>query len=655
MKSNNVSRMKELIAGIREADLAYFQNDSPIMTDREYDALMEELQNLEETTGISFSNSPLKKVAGEISRALKQVRHTKPMRSIKKTKNILDVKEFSKEREIILSWKLDGLTLVLRYENGLFKQAITRGRDGIVGEDVTHTVRLFRNVPEKISCKRDLEVRGEGVISWKDFELLTKNDLNQTHPRNLAAGTVRTVKADWGKCSHLDFFAFESIQDDENHVTKEEQLDYLSGLGFSVVPHKVLSKYHEDASLNFVIREFDPETFDYPADGLVVEYNDLAYGRTLGATRHHDNNKIALKWEDTLYPTVFRGVELVTTRTGLVSLVAIFDPVMIEGTTVKRASIHNLSAFEGLRLGIGDTLSVYKANMIIPQIAENLTQSGTFVLPAKCPSCGEELTVKYSSGGIKNLYCLNEGCISRNAQKIARLCDKEALNIKGISAVTLETLMTFGWVRNYRDLYHLEDYRDEIAGAQGFGIAKYNEMKEAIEASRKSSLDRFLVGISIPLMGPQAAKIIAQYFYGSWDQFEEAIRKHFSFSHIEGISSALEQSIYKWYEDKNEEKLWRPLLTELSFGKRPSFDPARDTGFYDVNVVVTGTISGMTREQITEVLTLMGAVVSNTVSKKTDILIVGSMPGGNKLGKAMELGTKIITESEFAKTLQAIS
>lgn len=651
--ANNLSRMKELIQKIAEADTAYFTNDNPIMTDREYDALVDELKSLEASSGIVFANSPTKKVAGDVKKGLETVRHTKPMLSVNKSKSMADIERFAFEQDVVVSWKLDGLTLVLRYEKGRFVQAITRGSEGLVGEDVTHAVKHIRNIPQRVSCKDSFEVRGEGLISWADYNVLSSRMSEQAHPRTIAAGAVRALTPDTGKLSHLDFYAFELISDDENQPsTKSGQFDYMTSLGFSVVPYEYVAAYSGEHKLNETIKSFDPETYAYPADGIIVEYDDLAYGKSLGATAHHENNKIALKWQDELHQTIFRGVDLVTTRTGIVSIVAKFDPVLVEGSYIKRANLHNMGIFEKFQFGIGDTITVYKANMIIPQVAENLTRSGTYKLPEYCPCCGEKLTVKYSSGGVKELYCPNEECIARNAQKIARFCDKAAMNIEGLSAVTLEKFMAYGWVQNYADLYHIEEHRDDIANTHGFGIASFEKMRAAIENSRSCTLEQFLIGMGIPNLGKQAARILDQYYYSSWDNFEEALKQNFPFSHIDGISYALENSIHSWYQNESEQKLLRPLLKELTFrGRVGGSGNNNRTSFCDANVVVTGALSNMTRKQVTEVLQLMGASVSETVSRNTDILIVGAMPGGKKLGAAMNYGTQIMTESQFAEIL----
>ena len=654
---NNITEMKQLISQIKDADKAYFVEDKPIMTDREYDSLVEKLKNLEQVTGIVFSDSPTRNVGGGVKKELEKVTHTKPMLSVAKTKNIIDVERFAEGREVVVSWKLDGFTLVLRYDKGKFVQAITRGSDGIVGEDVTKAVQYMRGVPQKVICRDAFEVRGEGLISWADMAYLDKNHTDSSHPRNVASGAVRALTPDKGKCSHLDFMAFELIKEEDDFDTKIDQLAFLTSNGFNVVQHTLVGALDSE-ELRKTLDSFNAEDYLYPVDGLIVEYNDIAYGRSLGSTSHHENRMIALKWKDELYTTVFRGVELATTRSGVVSLTAFFDPVNIDGSMVKRANLFNLGYFENLKLGVGDTITVYKANMIIPQIAENLTQSNSYELPTTCPSCGEKIITRTTKGGIRELFCPNDACIARNAQKIARFCDKAAMNINGLSAVTLEKLMENGWIRSFVDLYHIEDHREDIENARDFGPVMYKKLKDSIEESRVTNLEHFLVAMSIPLMGPQSARQLNIYYSGSWEKFEDDVKSNFNFNQIEGISPMLSMNIHKWYKNPNEEKLWRPVLDEITMtrgfcseargnGKSKGF-----TGFGGKSVVITGSITGMTRKQMTEVLTLMGASVGDSVSRNTDYLIVGANPGGKKLGAAMQNGTRIIPESDFIKMLK---
>ena len=647
---NNLTRMKELISIIKEADKAYYGDDDPVMTDKEYDSLMDELKELEAATGIVFANSPSKRVGGYNKTELKKVSHSKPMLSAKKTKSVDAALVFAGGNDVMLSWKMDGLSLVLRYENGCFKQAITRGEDGLVGEDVTHTVKYLRNVPQKVACRRPFEVRGEGVVSWADHQLLTRGS-EPSHPRNTAAGLVRALTPDKGALAHMDFYAFELIDPGDASATKEEQLDFLSANGFDTVGHSLAYSCSGGAELKKAIESYNAEMFPYPVDGIILEYNDLAYGRSLGATSHHENRMLALKWEDGEYETVFRGVELATTRSGMVSVTAIFDPVMIDGSYVSRADLHSVSNFEKYKFGVGDVIKVYKANMIIPQVAENVTQSGTYALPERCPCCGSLLELKVSSGGIKYLYCPNEECIARNAQKIARFCDKDAMNMEGFNASVLEKLMAYGFVKTFADLYDLEKHRERILTTPGFGYGTYDKLVSAVENSRRCRLAQFLVAVGIPLMGPNNARAIDEYFCGSWDEFEKAIKDEFCFFHIAGVSPALSKNIYSWYADEAEEKLWRPVLKEITFVGQAAKTGVSGNPFANANVVVTGTVNGMNRKDITELLTLLGANVSDSVTKSTTYLIVGEAPGAKKLSTALSYGTKIITEGHFAKML----
>ena len=647
---NNVARMKELITIIRDADKAYYGDDDPIMTDKEYDALMDELKALEASTGIVFANSPSKRVGGFNKEELKEVQHSKPMLSAKKTKSVDDLVSFAFGNDVMLSWKMDGLSLILRYEGGCFKQAVTRGEEGLVGEDVTHTARSLRNVPQKVNCKDRFEVRGEGVVSWADYQLLNRGNA-PSHPRNVAAGLVRSLTPDKGSLSHMDFYAFELLLPGDPSKTKEEQLDFLSVNGFTVVEHTLVRADSEKTALKNAVAEFDPEQYDYPVDGIIAEYNDISYGKSLGATTHHENRMLALKWEDGEYETVFRGVELTTTRNGLIALSATFDPVMIDGTVVKRADLHSVSNFEKYKFGVGDTIKVYKANMIIPQISENVTQSGTYKLPERCPCCGSLLEMKVSSGSIKNLYCPNEECIARNAQKIAHFCDKSAMNMEGFNASVLEKLMAYGIVKTFADLYHLEKHRGRILTTPGFGYGIYDKLVSSVENSRRCHLAQFLVAVGIPLMGPNNARAIDEYFLGSWDAFEKAIKEEFCFFHIAGVSQALSRNIYTWYADETEEKLWRPVLKEITFVNYAAKVGEAGNPFSNANVVVTGTVNGMNRKDITELLTLLGAFVSDSVTQNTTYLIVGEAPGTKKLSAALNYGTKIITEGHFAKML----
>ena len=647
---NSLFRMRELIDLINDANKAYFGEDKPIMSDKEYDALVEELVNLEKETGVRFKNSPIGKIGGEVKKGLQPVTHTKPMLSCKKTKEIKEVVDFAKENDVVLSWKMDGLTLVLRYQNGEFKQAITRGHEGIVGEDVTHCVKEMRNVPMHIPCKDSFEVRGEGVLSFEDFNTLAKLGEKSTHPRNVASGAVRSFVPDKGKLYHIDFFAFELIKEDAPK-TKIEQLAFLKDNSFNVVEHMLVESESTEEIEN-AIKKWTPQGYAYPVDGIVAEYNDIEYGKSLGSTAHHEKRMLALKWKDEVKMTTFRGVTLNTTRNGTVSIVGEFDEVTIDGTKVHKASLHNLSNFEKFQFGIGDMINVYKANMIIPQISENLTRSGTYELPKYCPSCGEKLTVQVSIGGIKELYCPNSECIARNASKIARFCDKNAMNIDGLSSSTIEKMVANGWIRTYKDLYHLEIHQDSIVSTPGFGPDRYNLLIEEIEKSRKCLMHRFLVGLGIRLLGPEAAKKIHQYFYGDIEKFEDAIKSGFRFSHIEGVSESLNSAIYEWYEKPINQNTLHALMAELEFTGIQKLAAGNSNPFFDKQVVVTGTFENFERPALIDLLESLGAVNHSHVSKAIDYLIYGNLPGSKKVGLAIENGVTMISEQKFAQMLE---
>lgn len=651
--NTNLERMRELIERLTEADIAYYKNDAPIMTDLEYDRLTEELASLEHDTGLVLSGSPTQKVSGEILENLAEVRHTKPMLSAGKTKSIEDLIRFAAGRAVLLSWKMDGLTLVLRYEYGKLKQAITRGREGIIGEDVTHTVRTFRNVPLTIPTKESFEVRGEGVISWESFRRINASlEEPYTHPRNLASGSTRKLDAGEASKRRLEFWAFELVSDHLEPESKLAQQQFLQRSGFSVVPYIFLDAGHSGQDIRDTVAGMEPKDFAYPVDGLVMEYENLRYGKSLGATGHHENRLIALKWADELYSTRFRGVELATTRTGMVSITGLFDPISIDGTLVSRACLHNLDIFDEFQFGIGDEISVYKANMIIPQIADNKTQSNTYMLPMTCPCCGKPLTVKYTSGGTRQLYCGNPHCAAKLVQKFAHFCEKTRMNIEGLSATTLEKLIGHGWVRNFGDLYELEQHREDIVRTEGFGERSFDRLQAAIEKSRRCTLAKFISGLGIPMVGRHAGRDLDRYFHGSWAEFEAAILNGFDFTQLPDFGETMHNNIYTWYADAQEAKLWRPLLRKIQFETKENLtmETTMNNPFAGKTVVATGKLEHYTRDGIQEKLISLGAHPSGAVSKKTDYLIVGEK-AGSKLTKAQQLGVKTLTEQEFEDML----
>lgn len=646
--NQQITRMRELIDKLHEADVAYYRDDRPIMSDRDYDVLTEELKALESATGLTLSGSPTQKVSGEILESLTQVRHTKPMLSADKTKSVEDLVKFASKQPVLLSWKMDGLTLVLRYENGELKQAITRGREGIIGEDVTHTVRTFLNVPLSIPTRDSFEVRGEGVISWENFKKINASlEDPYTQARSYAAGSVRKLDAGEAKKRLLEFWAFELVSDYLEPDSKLAQQQFLERNGFSVVPYIFLDVRSGEQVIRNAIDSMDPKKFAYPVDGLIMEYDDIRYGKSLGATGHHENRLIALKWQDELYETECTGLDIATTRTGMVSLTATFEPVEIDGSMVGRAYVHNLDIFKSLALGVGDKIKVYKANMIIPQIAENLTKSGNIGIPMKCPCCGSALRIRKSSGGTRQLFCENPNCAARLVQKFAHFCEKTRMNIEGLSATTLEKFIGHGWIHNFGDLYDLEQHREKIIRTEGFGVKSFERLQAAIEKSRHCTLAKFIAGLGIPMVGRHAGRDLNRYFGGSWEAFEQAIQDGFDFTQLPDFGQTMHNNIYTWYADAEEAKLWRPLLNKVIFEKENSDMNTNTTNpFYGKTVVATGKLENYTRDGIQMKLVQLGAKPAGSVTKKTDYLIVGEK-AGSKLTKAQQLGVPTLTEQEF--------
>ena len=645
---NHINRMRELIEQLRAADVAYYRDDNPTMTDRDYDRLTDELKALETSTGLILSGSPTQTVSGEILEELMPVRHSKPMLSADKTKSVDDLIRFAGEHAVMVSWKMDGLTLVLRYGQGKLQQAITRGREGIIGEDVTHTVRTFLNVPLTVPTTEPFEVRGEGVISWANFEKINLSlEEPYSHPRNLAAGSVRKLDPRESAKRHLEFFAFDLVSRNLERHSKLSQQQFLESNGFAVVPYVFLDVHGDAEAIRETIDSFDPKKYAYPVDGIIMEYDDIEYGASLGATGHHENRLIALKWEDELYETECTGLDIATTRTGMVSLTATFKPVEIDGTMVSRAYVHNYDIFKNLALGIGDKLMVYKANMIIPQIAENLTKSGSIGDPQKCPCCGSQLWIHTSPGGTKQLYCENPTCAAKLVRKFTHFCEKTRMNIEGLSETTLQKFIGHGWIRNFGDLYDLEKHREEIITTEGFGVKSFERLQASIEKSRHCTLAKFIAGLGIPMVGRHAGRDLDRYFHGSWEEFESAINSSFDFTRLPDFGVTMHNNIYTWYADKNEANLWRPLLTKIEFVKENTAMNINTTNpFAGKTVVATGKLQNYTRDGIQMKLLSLGAKPASSVSKNTDYLIVGEK-AGSKLTKAQQLGVPTLTEQEF--------
>jgi len=647
---DKIQRIQKLVKELSVASKAYYVDDNPIMTDKQYDQLYSELESLEQQTGYILSLSPTQKVQGEVLPFLKKVKHTEPMLSAEKSKDINDILKFMGNQECVLSWKLDGLTIVLRYNNGKFQQAITRG-GGEEGEDVTHTVKTFTNIPLTIDYKGYLEIRGEGLVPFTEFErinteLIAKGQEPYSSPRNLAAGSVRQLNANITKDRNLIFIAFGIVKCDNQIFYKDLQFQFLESLGFQVVEHHMVAK----SDLVTVIDLFKEklENLPYLTDGLIIEYNDIVYGETQGFTGHHSKNMFALKWQNSSYETIFRGVELNTTRTGMVSITGLFDEVDIDGVKVSRASLHNYDIFQALQLGVGDIVTVYRANAVIPQIEDNLTRSGTYQIEMKCPSCGGDVVIKTPKEA-RFLFCDNKNCPSKLVNKFVHFCSKEAMNIDGISDAGLELFINKGFLKTFDDIYNLQQYKSQIIQLEGWGLKSYNKLINAIEKSRKVKLQNFIYALGIPQVGKGSSKIIAKYFKNDFQQFILACKNEFDFSNLTDFGEITSESIHKWYRDINEVAMWMYLIDEIEIEKEGKKELIGYKSLNGLTFVVTGNVETFkNRKELEALITSLDGKLSSSVSSKTNYLInndVASTTGKNK--KAKELNVEIISEAQF--------
>ena len=648
----NLERIKELISILNNASYAYYQNDNPIMSDKKYDDLYDELSLLEKNTGIVLGGSPTHKVQGYILDGLNKVKHSKPMLSADKTKDISEIKKFIGNQKCIGSWKEDGLTIVLRYKNGEFVQAITRGL-GDIGEDVTHTMRMCKNIPMKIPYCADIQVRGEGLISWNEFDRINRNlEEPYKHPRNLAAGTVRQLDSNVAKSRNIIFKAFELVQDDlyDNPVTREQVMNigetfkYLEELGFDVVEHEAVT---QDNVEDF-IQKFNPENYDLPVDGLIFTYDDYAYGKKKGTTSKFPLNIMALKWEDELYETVLRDVEWNTSKTGLINPVAIFDKIIMDGAETTRATLHNISYIEDLKLGIGDTITVYKANKIIPKVHENLTKSNTLTIPDKCPCCGHHAKI-HNENGSKTLHCVNPDCKAKLFSKLVHAVSKNALNIDGLSESTLEKFINLSWISSIKDIYHLSDYEKQMKSLEGFGKKSVDKLLESVEKSRHTTLQRLLYAQSIPLIGKSATKDISKHCCDDIQAFVGLMNENYKFTCIDGFGTEMQKSLTNWWE--NNRDMFEDLMREFTFDSYTIISDVTQNTLQDKIFVITGKLHKFAnRDTLVEKIESLGGKVSGSVSVKTNYLINNDTESSSsKNMKAKKLNIPIISEEDFLK------
>lgn len=644
-------RIKELIDILNEAGKVYYSGTDEIMSNFEYDRLYDELVELENETGIRMSGSPTLKVGYETLSELPKENHEKPMLSLDKTKSVDTLAEFAGVHKCLLSWKLDGLTVVLTYNNGELVKAVTRG-NGYVGEVITPNAKVFKNIPLTIPYKGELILRGEAIITYSDFNRINDSIIDDAekykNPRNLCSGSVRQLNNEITAKRNVKLIAFALIKAEgiNFHNSVEEQFEFLEKQGFEVVERKIVDGTTVHSAVQYFSDKIKEN--DFPSDGLVMIYDDINYGLSLGTTAKFPRNAIAFKWKDETALTTLREIEWSASRTGLINPVAIFDPVELEGTTVTRASVHNVSIVKELKLGIGDKITVYKANMIIPQIAENITSSGTAVIPDKCPVCGENTQI-IESAGASFLYCVNKDCSAKHIKRFEHFCERNALNIEGISMQTLDKFIECGYIKEFEDIYHLDRYEERIVSMDGFGKKSYDNMIESINNSRTAMLANVIYGLGIDGIGLAGARLICRYFEDDVYKVINATKDELLL--IDGIGEVLADSYVKYFSDEKNRKEFELLLKELHLVKeeRNTNSPVSGKTF-----VITGSLNHYAnRDELKAVIEQNGGKTTGSVSAKTDYLINNDLTSNSsKNKKAKELGIPIISEDDFIKFLE---
>lgn len=646
VKKNNTDRMKELVKLLNRASESYYAKDTEIISNLEYDKLYDELENLEKETGVILANSPTVTVGYEAVAELPKERHEQPMLSLGKTKDREELKEWVQDKKALLSWKLDGLTIVLSYRQGKLAKAVTRG-NGEVGEVITNNAKTFKNIPLSIPFKGDLVLRGEAVITYEDFEKINaqieEDEAKYKNPRNLCSGSVRQLNSEITAKRNVRFYAFSLVAAEgaEFQNSRKEQFAFLKEQGFEVVEYR-------ETGADTILEDIDyfeqkVRTYNVPSDGLVLTYDDIAYGQSLGRTAKFPRHSIAFKWEDEVKETTLKEIEWSPSRTGLINPVAIFEPVELEGTTVSRASVHNISILRGLKLGIGDKITVYKANMIIPQIAENLTGSDSVEIPEKCPVCGGKTEIKQLAD-VQTLYCVNPRCEVKRIKAFTLFVSRDALNIDGLSEATLEKFIAQGYIHEYADLFHLGKYKEEIIQMDGFGEKSYQNLTDSIEKARNTTLPRLIYGLGIANIGVANAKMLCRQYHYDLDKMMQADVEELS--RTEGVGEIIAAAFHDYFEeDKNKEQL-EHLLKELYFEEMAEEGEQTLSGKV---FVVTGSLNHfVSRNELKEQIEKRGGKVTGSVTGKTDCLInndIASTSGKNK--KAKELNVPIVTEEEF--------
>ena len=650
---NQTERMKELVELLNKAGKAYYQEDREIISNYEYDKLYDELEALEKETGITLAGSPTVSVGYEAVNALPKETHETPMLSLDKTKEIEVLKNFVGNQKTVLSWKMDGLTIVLTYQDGKLKKAVTRG-NGIVGEVITNNAKVFKNVPLQIAYQGELILRGEAIISYSDFEKINEQiedvDAKYKNPRNLCSGSVRQLNNEITAKRNVYFYAFSLVRAkgvDFNN-SRACQFEWLKTQGFDIVEYRMVDSKNLEETIQYFSDKIS--TNDFPSDGLVALYDDIAYGDSLGSTAKFPRNAFAFKWKDEIRETTLKEIEWSPSRTGLINPVAIFEPVELEGTTVSRASVHNISILKELELGIGDRIEVYKANMIIPQIAENLTRSRNLTIPEFCPVCKEKTKIQ-KSNDVEVLICTNPECQAKKIKSFTLFVSRDAMNIDGLSEATLEKFILNGFIKEFGDIYELEHYKDAIIEMDGFGEKSYENLIDNIKKSSHTTLPRLVYALGIANIGVANAKVLCKEFDYDLQKLMQADEE--TISQIEGVGSVIAKSVTDYFKNEENQRKLKHLLTYLTFEemKIETGNPLSGKQF-----VITGSVNQFeNRSAMKEFIEKRGGKVTGSVSKKTDYLINNDTESSSsKNKKAKELGIPILSEEDFLKLAESV-
>ena len=646
-----IQRMKELIPILREAAKAYYQESREIMSNLEYDRLYDELAALEKATGVILSGSPTQQVGYEVLSELPKETHETPMLSLDKTKSVEDLQQWLGDKKGILSWKMDGLTIVLTYENGILAKAVTRG-NGEIGEVITANARAFSNIPLNIAYKGQLVLRGEAVITYSDFERINSQigdaDAKYKNPRNLCSGSVRQLNSQVTAERNVHFEAFALVRAEgvDFNNSRKCQFEWLKSQGFEVVYHEEVTDQTLPEKVEWFGRE--AEHNDIPSDGLVLLFDDIAYGDSLGRTAKFPRNAIAFKWQDEVRETTLSYIEWSASRTGLINPVAVFEPVELEGTTVSRASVHNISIMEGLELGAGDRITVYKANMIIPQIAQNLTRSGVRDIPDRCPVCGGVTKIRRIND-VKSLYCTNPDCQAKKIKSFTLFVSRDALNIDGLSEATLEKFISMGFIHEFADIFHLENHRETIVEMEGFGPKSYDNLIASVKKASETTLPRVIYGLGIAGIGLANAKMLCRHFQYEFQKMRSSSEEELTAA--DGIGGVLAQAWMDYFADEKNNAVVDRLLGELTIEQEPMEEGEKP--FEGLTFVITGSVEHFAnRKELQELIESKGGKAAGSVTSKTANLINNdTMSNSSKNKKAKDLGIPIISEEEFLKML----